>query len=251
MPTKDAHDIETVRDLIQRSDRNWGWTIVVYDALPMCRFHYHGSTMRPDGRPYVTVSLAQQSADKSFTFAQIANVARDQFSGIALHASAPASVGDPPDVDICFGAVWSYLLNGHLGGAEEEVGDVREAVRSDHNNPQEVLSGEIDTVSLAKLRSDVIPGPVFHRMMAEVIQWKPEAQPECHVYQRFMKVMKRSVMISPGVAYNREEGLAVLDRLAWYMPPFLQLGLAPESSKDAKNLSSGVRLKRPLSFAKG
>lgn len=250
MQTKDAHDLETVRDLIQRRDRNWGWTIAVYDALPRFLFHNHGSTMRPDRRPYVTASLAQPSADKSFTLAQIANVARDQFYGIALHTSTPAAVGDPPHVDICFGAVWSYLVNGHLGGSAEEVRDVREAVREDPKNPQDVLSGEIDTVSLVKLRSDVLPVPVFHRMMAELIQWKPEAQPECYVYQRLNRVMKTSVMISPGVEYNREEGLAVLDQLAWLMPPFLQLCLPPKIDKDAEIPSSGVRLKRPLSFVR-
>lgn len=219
----EAYKPDALRDLIQSHNKDWDWVISVYDVLPMCRFHYHGPIKRLDGRSYISISLAKVGAEKSYSFPEIANTARDQFSGLAVYVTVP-SLGDPPDIDIRFGAVWSYILNGHLGGSEEMIKDAREAISFNSRDPQSVLSCEGDMLSVSKVYSNMIPEPVFHSMMAEIISWKAEAQPECYIYQRFNKIMKTYVMISLGVTFEQEEGLALLDQLSWYVPPFLLLG---------------------------
>ncbi len=198
-----------------------------YICAQLCDDHMINGIVSPIKQNFIKMSPAHTQKNQNATELQIVN-----FSSLALHsyerlAGIAIIVEDKlekrPDAILRFGAVWSFIYYQELAGCANVIYDYHESIKKGISNPLETTVSDSDKIRLGKPSEEFFPSAIRRLIEKEIKKDMPEASVEFNLYEQECYAMPFSILLSLGLETPNELKNKYIQKLVWYMPPYLPL----------------------------
>ena len=157
-------------------------------------------------------------------FHSVAKIAYENYSGIALYAT---KAQEEPNMTIRFGALFSYLFYGDVGGSPQICENFQRAIPINPSNPKQAIADENDM----NFEEGVPSEEFFHDFIRTCIRQELRKLTKNEnldvsflLRQQFMYVMRHLIVLKTSEPIGDQDRInQLMQGLTWWMPIYLPL----------------------------
>lgn len=165
-------------------------------------------------------------------FGSVAKTAYKSYAGIALYAT---KAQEEPNVTIRFGALFSYLFHGDVGGPPAVCENMQKAIPINPSAPRQAIADENDTSFNETEPSEEFFHDFLKTCMRQELRKLTKNEDldlSFLLREQFMYVMHHMIVIKTSESLgDQDKTNALLQNLTWYMPIYLPLAHLHEDGK--------------------
>jgi len=171
-----------------------------------------------------TPNKAQEEKVTYRNFGSVAKMAYESYTGIALYGS---KAQEDPNMTIRFGALFSYLFYGDVGGPPQICENMQRAIPINPSNPRQAIVDENDM----NFEEGVPSEEFFNDFLRTCIRQELRKLTKNEnldvsflLRQQFMYVMRHMIVLKTSEPLgDQEKTNTLLQELTWWMPIYLPL----------------------------